>query len=374
MSEHDTEKYDATHIETTQVPVRLDPQKCKNVRRKIDLWLMPMLWIIYLLSYVDRTNIGLARVAGMAEDLGLTDNQYFLTVALFIIAYVVAEVPSNMILARSQPSIYISILMFLWGAVAALLALVRTPAQLIGLRFLLGVFEAGFTLPARSALSDFDMVTAIPHIISAAVFSGAFGSLISAGITSGLDGVHGIAGWRWLFIVEGVTTCAVALISPFILLDYPQTTKKFTQEERDIAYYRLLEDGVSSPTNNRLGHFKAFTLAVRDWRVWLLGFAYMSILSGFSFTYFFPTLVRGLGYQDRTMAQLMTAPLFLVALVVAIPTCWVADRMPDKRIIFIVTALAVGVIFDALAASIVSNVPRYISCALSIVPPTLPVL
>ncbi|CAG9950900.1 unnamed protein product [Clonostachys rosea f. rosea IK726] len=125
-----------------------------------------------------------------------------------------------------------------------LLALVRTPAQLIGLRFLLGVFEAGFTLPARSALSDFDMVTAIPHIISAAVFSGAFGSLISAGITSGLDGVHGIAGWRWLFIVEGVTTWRGSFDLPFILLDYPQTTKKFTQEERDIAYYRLLEDGV----------------------------------------------------------------------------------------------------------------------------------
>lgn len=139
--------------------------------------------------------------------------------------------------------------------------------------------------------------------MSAAIFSGAFGSLLSAGITRGLDGAHGITGWRWLFIVEGVLTCGVALIAPFILLDYPTNTKKFTQEERDLAYNRLLEDGVSSPTEDRLGHWQALWYAAKDWRTWLLSAAYMPIISAFSFSYFYPTLIRGLGYEDRTTAQ-----------------------------------------------------------------------
>lgn len=93
----------------------------------------------------DRTAIGLAKVGGMAADIQLTDQQYFLTVAVFQVGYVIAEIPSNMILSVTRPSLYIPAIMILWGAVSASLAAVQTPAQLIAVRFVLGIFEAGFS-------------------------------------------------------------------------------------------------------------------------------------------------------------------------------------------------------------------------------------
>jgi MFS family permease len=144
--------------------------------------------------------------------------------------------------------------------------------------------------------------------LSAGIMSGAFGSIVSGAITSSIDGAHGIAGWRWLFIVEGVATCAASLVAPYFLLDYPATSKRLTPEERILACRRLEQDGVTSPGNeDRVGHFRAFTGAVLNWRVWLLAIAYMTIIGSLSLSYFYPTLVGGLGYTSTT-AQYV--PLF----------------------------------------------------------------
>lgn len=143
-----------------------DTPEEKKLLRKIDMFLLPTIWIVYLLSYMvrrdvapgwsqlltekypfkDRSNIGNARVAGMGDDLALNDDRYYLVVVLFQVGYVVAEVPSNMILARSRPSLFIPALMLFWGATCAIIAAVQTWQQLVGLRFLLGIAEAGFSV------------------------------------------------------------------------------------------------------------------------------------------------------------------------------------------------------------------------------------
>lgn len=119
-----------------------------------------------------------------------------------------------------------------------------------------------------------------------------------------MDGAHGIPGWRWLFIIEGVATVGAALIAPFFLLDYPSTSKKLTEEERYLAFERLRRSGQTSPHHQqtKAGHMKAFTGAVLNWRVWMLSIAYMAIVGSLSLSYFYPTLIRGLGY-DSTAAQ-----------------------------------------------------------------------
>jgi MFS family permease len=151
----------------------------KKLVRKIDLFLMPTIWVLYLLSYMDRTNIGNAKTAGMAKDLALTDSQYSLAVTTFQIGYVVAGPPSNMILTRTRPSIYIPILMILWGTVVACLATVKTPAQLLGVRFLLGIMEAGFSPAVLFIISSWyrkhEQSKRFMIFLSAGILSGAFG-------------------------------------------------------------------------------------------------------------------------------------------------------------------------------------------------------
>lgn len=154
----------------------------------------------------------------MNDDIGLSSTQYFLAIVVFQIGYVIAEVPSkyatfpscelyiisqthSMILSRTRPSRYIPLLMLLWGTVAALMALVKTPAQLLGMRFLLGVMEAGFSPAILFIISTWyrrhEQSERFMAFLSAGILSGAFGGIIAGSITASLDGAHGIAGWRW---------------------------------------------------------------------------------------------------------------------------------------------------------------------------------
>jgi MFS family permease len=134
---------------------------------------------------------------------------------------------------------------------------------------------------------------------SSAVLAGAFGGIVAGVITANLDGDHGIAGWRWLFIVEGVITVGLATIAPFFLLDHPAKTKKLSEAERTLAIARLSADGITNHVGNEnapLGPFKAFFKAAFNWRLWVLAIPNMQLVGASSLAYFYPTLVKGLGY------------------------------------------------------------------------------
>jgi predicted MFS family arabinose efflux permease len=166
-----------------------------------------------------------------------------------------------------------------------------------------------------------------------------------------------------LFIVEGVATVACALIAPFFLLDYPATTKKLTPEERDLAIARLRADGITSSGEHgemaEVSHWNAFLHAVSNWRLWLLCAGYMTIIGCYSLSYFNPTLVQGLGYKGAE-AQYMTVPLYVVAFAIAVPTCILADRIPNRRPILAAIVLVLGALFCALTAGIYAYIPRYV--------------
>ncbi|RMY01324.1 hypothetical protein D0868_08558 [Hortaea werneckii] len=357
------------HTEFTGMAVRgdnLDPNAEKKLIRKIDLFLLPCIWIVYLLSYMDRSNLGNARVAGMGEDLGITDDTYYLAVVLFQIGYVIAEIPCNMILSRSRPSIFIPTIMVFWGAVCMLVGIVKTWKQLVGLRFVLGIAEAGFSPAVMFIVSSWyrrhEQSKRFMVFHSAGVASGAFGSIIAGAITSGMEGTRGIEGWRWLFIIEGAITIVCAFAVPFVLLDYPLTSKKLSPDERQLAYDRLIADGITSRNDNSepLSHLQALKKAVTDWRLLLLVLGYMTIIGSMSLAYFYPTFAAELGYS-RKDAQYMTAPIYGVALVVAIILCILADIVPELRAIFTSSVLIVfGTVFAALSTSIFQPTARYI--------------
>ncbi|KAF2030675.1 MFS general substrate transporter [Setomelanomma holmii] len=339
----------------------------KKLVRKIDMYLMPTIWVLYCFSYMDRTAIGNAKVAGMDRDLGLTSNEYFLAIVIFQIGYVFFEVPSNMVLSRVRPSIWVPTLMVFWGTVSALMALVKTPSQLIAVRFVLGVTEAGFSPAVLFIISNWyrrhEQSKRFMCFLSAGILSGAFGGIIAGAIVDSLDGAHGVSGWQWLFIVQGVATIGAAVPAPFLLLDWPSSARQLTPREREIAAARLRADGMhvagSGEGEKSISHLKALTNAIRNWRLWVLCAGYMTIIGCYSLSYFNPTLVRGLGYTG-SMAQYMTVPLYVSAFVIAVPVAIFADRIYAYRPILCAGAMVLGALFCALSAGIYAYIPRYV--------------
>jgi len=171
--------------------------------------------------------------------------------------------------------------MVIWGALTLCMALIKDFSHLVILRVFVGIVESGFSPGILLIISSWykreEQSKRFAVYMSAAILSGAFGGLLAGAITGGLDGAHGIRGWRWLFIVEGAATIGWALIAFFVLLDFPANSKGLTEREREIAIARLQDSGVRTHVDGeeRLGHWTSFKLAITDWRVGGLILGYM---------------------------------------------------------------------------------------------------
>ncbi|KAK0187187.1 major facilitator superfamily domain-containing protein [Armillaria mellea] len=310
----------------------------KRLVRKIDRHIVPTVWVLYTLSYLDRANIGNAKSGGMEEALSLTSNQYSIILLVFFISYVIFEVPANMFLTRVRPSYYLSGLCFIWGALA-------------GVRFCLGIIEAGFAPGIAFYLSSWykrhELAKRFAIYYTATAVSGAFSGLLAGVITDNLDGARGIDGWKWLLLIEGIASSFVACFTWMILPDWPSTTKWLTPEERFIAIQRLAYDGIGNTATGQSdapSHKEAFYLAINDWRTWALSFMYMLATGSQTIQYFIPSLVGQLGYTCYTK-QYMTIPIYMVALVGIIFFCFLSDIRKERGNYVSITSLIAGISF-----------------------------
>ncbi|RSM00031.1 hypothetical protein CEP52_009363 [Fusarium oligoseptatum] len=327
----------AEHVEITQ-DNSWTAEEEKKLVRKIDMFLLPNIWLMYLLSYMDRTNIGNAKIAGMADDLELTSSQY--------IGYVIFEPPSNMILVRTRPSLYLPAIMIVWGVLTCIMSVVQNYHHLIILRVFVGVMESGFSLEFSSfsppGTNEMNSRSDSPSSCPPPSF------LVLSAVSS----------QRWLFIVEGVATIGWAIVAAFLLLDFPANTKHLTDRERAIAIARLQEDSVTvRGEGEKVGKMQSFMLAFRDWRTWGFIFGYMVIVGSSTLSYFYPTLVHGLGYTSTVQAQYMTVPIYAVAFVCTAVSGDFADKISNYRGLVIagwlafsmMTSIAVCVVYDFTA-------------------------
>lgn len=182
---------------------KTDPAEIKLVR-KLDMWIMPTLWSMYWLNYLDRNAIALARLNDLEEDLNLSSTQYSTTVSILFVGYLLGQIPSNMFLTRTRPSYYMASCMALWAVVSALTALSKDFKGLLLTRFFLGVTEAPYYPGALYLLSIFytrkEIATRISILYTGNILATAFAGLIAAGIFAGLDDVGGLAGWQWYLL------------------------------------------------------------------------------------------------------------------------------------------------------------------------------
>ena len=191
-----------------------------------------------------------------------------------------------MLLARSRPSRFLPTIMFLWGCLTIGMAFVKTYQDLLVYRVIIGCLEAGFAPGVLMLISSWyrkeEQSKRFAIYISASILSGAFGGLMAGAITGTMDGKYGIAGWRWLFIIEGAMTSAWAIIAAFFLLDFPASTRKLNERERELAVARIASQYIQTGTEDTplLSHSQAFKEAVTNWRTWVFTLGYMVHISG----------------------------------------------------------------------------------------------
>ncbi|KAF9892343.1 hypothetical protein FE257_002120 [Aspergillus nanangensis] len=315
----------------------IDGSQEKALILKQDLRIIPLCAAIYLLCYLDRSNIGNAKI--LNEDTGddlltetnMSSYQYTIALMVFLIAYALFEVPSNYLLKKLRPSRWIAFLMLSWGAATMGLGGTKNYAQVTGIRFLLGAMEAGlfpglvYYLTFWYRNSERSMRVAL--ILASATLAGAFGGAIAYGVGH-MNQVHGLSAWRWLFIIEGAPSCASAIIVWFFLPDYPESAKWLTTEEKALAERRLRTEGSKGEAHAMTWEDAKGVLT--DWRLYAHYAIYFGISTPFSsLSLFTPAITSGLGYTNLR-AQLMTVPPWAAAYVVTTVVAWSADHFNSR--------------------------------------------
>jgi MFS family permease len=342
-----------------------------RLRRKIDTRLLPMVILMYIMNYLDRNNIAAVRLAGLQDELDLSSTQYQTTVSILFVGYIFMQIPSNLLLNKTgRPSLYLPTCMIIWGIISGATGATQNFGGLVACRFFLGFIEAAyfpgclFYLSSWYTRKELGFRTAV--LYSGSLISGAFGGLVTAGITSNMDGTKGLRAWRWVFIIEGVITVVIACTAFFIIPDMPRTTKWLTEEERQLATYRLIEDvGEDDWTSSESqSFFHGLKLALLDIKTWILMIMGLAIVSSASVTNFFPTIVKTLGYSN-VKTLLLTAPPYVLAVITTYANAWHADRT-GERFYHIALPLCVGVAAFILCAATHSTAPRYVAMMLMV--------
>ncbi|KEY74064.1 hypothetical protein S7711_02654 [Stachybotrys chartarum IBT 7711] len=337
----------------------------KKATLKMDMVIMPILVIMYVLNYLDRQNIASARLANIEEDLNLSPVQYQTAVSILFVGYILMQVPSNMMVSRiTWPGLYICCGMAVWGAISAIMASVHNFAGLLVARIFIGAVEAIFFPGALYFLSlfynkkQFALRTAI--LYSGSQLGNAFGGLFAIGILR-LDGAHGLAGWRWLFLIEGVLTTGLAIVFALIL---PNSNKKIIGlNEREIEWvqWNYLSALGSEPSKETTA-WQGLVMAATDIKTWsLMGILYCTYIVG-AVANFFPSVVGGLGY-DRNTTYLLTAPPFILCVIVMLINGFHSDRK-QERYLHIVCMLAITVAANIIAVSTLNIAARYVAMML----------
>ncbi|KFX97714.1 hypothetical protein O988_04712 [Pseudogymnoascus sp. VKM F-3808] len=242
--------------------------------RKMDIRLIPVLTVLYLLSFMDRGNIGNANIQGLTVDLGLSGAEYNLCLTVFFFTYCIFEIPSNLLLKRLRPSIYLPSIMVLWGSCTVCLGVVQNFHGLLAVRTILGATEAGLYPGVAYYLTMWyctaEMQWRQGLFFSGASIAGVFSGLLAYGINS-MDGIGGYEGWRWIFILEGLLTVVTAFAAFFVVHDFPHTASFLTVEERAWASNRLNYQG-SSRSGRQVAEsnqfdWKFLRQALSDWQL-----------------------------------------------------------------------------------------------------------
>lgn len=347
------------------------------VYQKITWRLIPFLCLCYLAAYLDRINIGLAKLQ-MANDLQLSETAFGLGAGLFFVGYILFEVPSNLILQRVGASVWIARIMISWGLLSAATLMVQTPAQFYALRFFLGVAEAGFLPGVLFYLTRWYPSWRRGRIIALFMIglplSSLIGGPLSGWIMTHFDQLHGLRGWQWMFLLEGLPSVLLGLMTLWVLPNSIAQAGWLTREEKARVERELeFDEREGRESKHRLRD------GLLNIRVLMLGGIDFSILlSAYAMGFWLPTLIKQAGVTNISTIGYLTAVPSLAALVGMLLIGYSSDRMRERRwhiiVPFIIGAgamaastfaghsvLATVLLFSLAQAMIIGAVPVFFS-------------
>ena len=295
---------------------------------KVSARVIPLFMACFVMAYLDRVNVSFAKLQ-MQSELGLSDSAYGLGASIFFIGYLLFEIPSNAILARVGARRWIARIMITWGIASAAMMLVRNETMFYALRFLLGVFEAGFVpgvvyyftqwFPAqqRGRINSF--------FFTSIAVSGIVGGPLSGAIMKYMDGLSGLAGWQWMFMLEGIPSVALGLIVLKLLDDDIADAKWLTAGEKALLAQRMAQEP-------KVGHAESFGAALREPVTYLFGLIYAGLAMGiYGILFWMPQLVKTTGTSDTLLIGLITAIPYVAAVIGVSLIAKNSDRTGERR-------------------------------------------
>ncbi|RWA07245.1 hypothetical protein EKO27_g7866 [Xylaria grammica] len=305
----------------------------KALLRKIGFRLVPMLGLLYLQSNTDRTNIGNAKIEGLPETLCLSTLQYNTCLGIFFVPCTLLEIPSNLALKRfARLSYYIGALTISWSVVLTLTGIVRNYQGLLVARLFLGIAEAGFFPGAILIISTWydrhELATRIAIFYLAAALAGAFSCLLAYLIVK-LDGLGGLEGWRWIFIIEGLATLLLGCATPWLLLDSPERTTILSEDEkRYLRLRKIIQDGGRGvqEKGQKLTWAIIKTIPL-DWKLYLAVVIYWTNnATNDAIKFTLPRILKNMGYTSAN-SQLLSIPPYIAGTISAYIACRYSDRL-----------------------------------------------
>ena len=303
-----------------------DSAALATLYRKLNWRLLPLLFVCYVFAYLGRINVGFAKLQ-MQNDLGLSDAAYGVGAGVFFLGYVLFELPSNLMLPRVGARKTFSRILVLWGITSACMLFVRDVPTFYAMRFLLGVFEAGFAPGMIYYLSCWygpkRMARAIAIVFIAGPAGGIIGGPLSAWLISTFEGVGGLAGWQWMFLIEGFPCVLLGVFAYFYLCNHPAEARWLSVEEKQMLQREL----GASP-----GGAHSFRAVLRDRRIYILACAYFCIIfSIYAMSFWLPAILKAQGIHDMMQLGWYAAIPYVAA---AAGMYWIgrsSDRFGERR-------------------------------------------
>jgi len=315
-------------------PVILTHEKSRSLYSKITWRLIPLMFICYIIAYVDRINVGFAKLQ-LQEVLGVDDrifgSVYGLGAGLFFIGYFLFEVPSNLILQRIGARIWIARIMIVWGIVSSTMMFIGSTTAFYFLRFLLGIAEAGFypgmILYLTYWFPDKERAHTVALFATGTVVAGIVGSPLSGAILE-LHGLFGLEGWQLLFLLEGIPAVILGLVVIFVLPDRPQKAQWLSSAEKAWIQSRLDEETLQSKGR---AHFR-LSEAFMSGHIWLLCFIYFLLTVGiYGYEMWVPSIIKEFYVQSYSVVGLINAIPYLIAIIVMLIVGYHSDKTGERR-------------------------------------------